>query len=232
MAFKYATAVPWGRSFDEYGRMFALTESDLTRRILGCADGPASFNARSFHQGRRVVSVDPLYQLTKEQIQARIDVTYHEIIKQTLQNQEKFVWDVIQSPDELGRVRMAAMQEFLADYDTGRGQGRYLTGELPSLPFVANSFDIALCSHFLFLYSDNFPLEFHQQAIEEMCRVAGEARIFPLLDYNAEPSPFLDPLLKLLPSTGHSVSIESVPYEFQRQGNQMLRVSRTHAVVY
>jgi hypothetical protein len=27
--------VPWGRSFDEYRRMFALTSEDLDRRILG-----------------------------------------------------------------------------------------------------------------------------------------------------------------------------------------------------
>lgn len=229
MAFKYETVVPWGRSFNEYRRMFALTETDLEARLLGCADGPASFNACSFQQGRRVVSVDPLYQLTNDQIQARIDVTYHEIMKQTLQNQEKFNWNVIKSPDELGRVRKAAMQEFLADYDTGRKCGRYVTGELPNLPFAADSFDIALCSHFLFFYSDNFPLEFHQQSIEAMCRVAREARIFPLLNYNAEPSPFLDPLLKCLPSTGHTVSIERVPYEFQRTGNQMLRVSRRQA---
>ena len=37
--------VPWGRSFDEYRRMFALTDADLSRVILGCGDGPASFNA-------------------------------------------------------------------------------------------------------------------------------------------------------------------------------------------
>jgi hypothetical protein len=33
--------VPWGRSFDEYQRMFALTGADLGL-ILGCGDGPAA----------------------------------------------------------------------------------------------------------------------------------------------------------------------------------------------
>ena len=37
--------VPWGRSFDEYQRMFALTENDLGLKIVGCGDGPANFNA-------------------------------------------------------------------------------------------------------------------------------------------------------------------------------------------
>jgi hypothetical protein len=39
--------VPWGRSFDEYRAMFALSEGDLGGRILGCGDGPASFNAKA-----------------------------------------------------------------------------------------------------------------------------------------------------------------------------------------
>jgi hypothetical protein len=226
MAFRYETAVPWGRSFEEYQRMFALTEAELRLRLLGCADGPASFNARSFMRRRRVVSVDPLYQLGTAQIQMRIDAVYQEIMKQTVANQEKFVWDVVRSPEELGRVRMAAMAEFLADLDNGKKLGRYVPAALPDLPFAANSFDIALCSHFLFLYSDNFSFQFHQQSIEAMCLVAREARIFPLLNYNAEPSPFLEPLLEALTSSGHTVSIERVSYEFQRGGNQMLRVSR------
>jgi len=66
MAFKYDAVVPWGRSFDEYQRMFALTEDDLSSRVLGCGDGPAGFNAEMFQLGRRVVSCDPLYQLTGE----------------------------------------------------------------------------------------------------------------------------------------------------------------------
>jgi len=39
--------VPWGRSFDEYRHTFALSEVDLRSRILGCADGPAGFNAEA-----------------------------------------------------------------------------------------------------------------------------------------------------------------------------------------
>jgi hypothetical protein len=39
--------VPWGRSFEEYRRMFAPSDADLRLRVLGCADGPASFNAEA-----------------------------------------------------------------------------------------------------------------------------------------------------------------------------------------
>ena len=54
MVFKYEEALPWGRSFDEYRRMFDLTAEDLKGSILGCADGPASFNAEMFSKNRRV----------------------------------------------------------------------------------------------------------------------------------------------------------------------------------
>jgi hypothetical protein len=37
--------VPWGRSYEEYVNMFALTESDLQFRILGCGDNPSRFNS-------------------------------------------------------------------------------------------------------------------------------------------------------------------------------------------
>ncbi|HKH12276.1 MAG TPA: hypothetical protein VKA73_14135 [Rubrobacter sp.] len=52
--------VPWGRSLDEYARMFALTPEDLRGRILDCAAGPASFNAEATAAGHRISSCDPL----------------------------------------------------------------------------------------------------------------------------------------------------------------------------
>jgi hypothetical protein len=226
MAFIYSEAVPWGRSFEEYRRMFGLTEQDLRLRIIGCGDGPASFNSEMFQLGHRVVSCDPLYQLTTAQIQERIDVTHENVMRQTIEHQHKFVWTRIKTPEELGKVRLAAMRKFLADFDDGKRDGRYVTAELPDIPFESNAFDVAVCSHFLFLYSDILSLEFHQRAIEEMCRVAQEARVFPVLNYNAELSPFVEPLLKVLAEAGYNASIEVVPYEFQRGGNQMLRVRK------
>jgi hypothetical protein len=208
--------------------MFNLTAAELNLRIVGCGDGPASFNAHMFKRGRRVISCDPLYQLTTQQIKDRIAATYETVIEQTRQNQDRFVWTSIKSPDELGQIRLAAMNDFLADYDRGKKEGRYLAAESPYLPFSRSSFDIVLCSHFLFLYSDHLSLAFHQQTVEDMCRVAAEARIFPLLTYNAEPSPFVEPLTERLTKAGYKVGIEQAPYEFQRNGNKMMKVSRRY----
>ncbi len=225
MTFAYETIVPWGRSLDEYRRMFDLSARDLELHILGCGDGPASFNAEMRTHGGRVVSCDPLYQFSAQQIRERIDVTYENVIAQTRRDQDKFIWNAIPSVDALGQIRMDAMRKFLADYEMGKQQGRYICGAAPSLPFTADSFDLALCSHFLFLYTDNLSLNFHQQAILDMLRVAKEVRIFPLLTYNAEPSPYLGPVCAGLEQAGYKISIEQVSYEFQRGGNKMLRVS-------
>jgi hypothetical protein len=230
MAFSLNAIVPWGRSFDEYVRMFALTDDDLTLRIVSCADGPASFNAEMFRRGLRVVSCDPLYQFTSGQIESRITTTYDHMMRQARENEHQFNWSYIKSLDELGCLRTTAMNTFLADYETGRRAGRYVVGELPDLPFKRDSFDIALCSHFLFVYSVQLSLSFHQQAIKAMCGVAREVRIFPLLTYNAEPSPFIEALKELMAEAGYWVSIESVPYEFVRGGDKMLRVSRSFEI--
>ena len=136
------------------------------------------------------------------------------------------MWDTIGSVDELGRVRMQAMRHFLADYARGKTEGRYVFAALPSLPFDALSFDLALCSHFLFLYSTQLGEAFHADALDELCRVAHEVRVFPLLALGGQPSPYVTSCTERLRASGLDVSIERVPYEFQRGGNQMLRIRR------
>jgi hypothetical protein len=219
--------VPWGRSFDEYRRMFALTDDNLCLKIVGCGDGPASFNAKATRSGSSVISCDPIYRYDVDQLRERIASTYDEILEQTRKNAGEFVWNAIRSVDELGQVRMAAMNEFLDDYPAGRSEGRYIDAELPSLPFADSSFDLALCSHFLFLYTTQLGEAFHQSAIREMCRVATEVRIFPLLALGATPSPLVDRVVEQLCGRGFNVSIDDVPYEFQRGGNKMMRIRRT-----
>ena len=204
--------VPWGRSFDEYQRMFALTETDLGLglKIVGCGDGPANFNAEATRRGSTVISCDPIYRYDVDQLQERIAATYEQILGQTRRNATEFVWNVIRSVEELGQVRMAAMNDFLDDYLAGRAHGRYIDAELPDLPFSDLSFDLALCSHFLFLYTTQLGDSFHWRAIREMCRVATEVRIFPLLALGAVPSPLVEPMAAEFGGQGFNVWIEGI----------------------
>jgi hypothetical protein len=206
--------------------MFALSDDDLGTRILGCGDGPASFNAEATRRGSHVISCDPIYRFDGDQIRERIASTYDVILTQTRRNEHEFVWSSIRSVDELGDIRMAAMNDFLRDYAEGKAQGRYVDAELPAIPYTDMSFDIAICSHLLFLYTTQLGEAFHRSAILELCRLAPDVRIFPLLALGGTPSPFVDPMAAELRHHGFNVSTEEVPYEFQRGGNKMMRIRR------
>ena len=230
MAFTLNEIVPWGRSFEEYRRMFALSDKDLSERILGCADGPASFNAGLTTRGGAVVSVDPLYRFSGEEIRSRIDQVFDTVLSETRKNTHEFVWTTILSVEHLGQTRREAMDAFLEDYHRGLEEGRYLDISLPELPFRTSEFGLALCSHYLFLYSPHLSLDFHLRSIRELCRVAREVRIFPLLELGAVPSRHLDEVRKKLREEEYTVSIVPVDYEFQRGGNRMMKVSSDVAV--
>ncbi|HKH12275.1 MAG TPA: hypothetical protein VKA73_14130 [Rubrobacter sp.] len=115
------------------------------------------------------------------------------------------------------------MDRFLEDLPVDLEEGRYVDDALPHLRFGDDDFDLALCSHLLFLYSDALSLDFHVAAVREMCRVAGEARVFPLLGARCgEVSPHLAPAIQHLGELGYGVERRRVHYEFLRGANEML----------
>jgi len=71
-----------------------------------------------------VISCDPLYRFNPPQIRARVEAAAPEVLAQTAANRHEFVWNEFASVEELGRVRMKAMETFLGDYELGLEQGR------------------------------------------------------------------------------------------------------------
>lgn len=226
MPFTLADVVPWGRSFDEYVAMFALEQPDFGGTILGCGDGPAAFNAIATERGHRVVSVDPIYEFSPGELERRIEQTAEEIAEQTRRNAAEFLWTHFRSVDELIAARRAAMNRFLVDFPAGRETGRYVHGSLPALPFRFGQFQLALCSHFLFLYSAQLDFEFHLRSVLALCGAASEVRIFPLVELGSRPSRHIDPVMGALLELGFRAERVRVGYEFQRGANEMLRVKR------
>ncbi len=145
--------IPWGRSYQEYRDMFLLTDKDRVRTILGCGDGPASFNAELSRAGGSVVSVDQIYRFSREKIRQHIVEAYPQVMAQLSRNFSDYLWTKLGGVEELGQIRMQTMELFLSDYEAGKKTGRYLAASLPTLPFMDKAFDLALCSHYLFLYS-------------------------------------------------------------------------------
>ncbi len=223
MSVKLESVVPFGRSLDEYQQIFNLSEDDLSKNILGVGDGPASFNVEMLKLGHVVTSLDPLYGRSAIEIEQQFHAVVDDVIQQVKATPENWVWTYHTSPDNLRANREKALTRFVKDYERGRQQGRYRIGALPHLLGLEDrSFDLALCSHFLFLYSEQFDCEFHLAAIQEMLRVATEIRIFPLLTLSRDKSVYVESVIQMLQSNGFEVGIQKVAYELQRGGNQML----------
>ena len=223
---KLESVVPWGRSFDEYRRMFSLGDAELRGRLLGCGDGPASFNCEATALGYSVRSCDPIYAFSAGEISRQVEACYPTIVGEARKNAHRFVWREFSDPDALGRARLSVMHRFLSDYEAGRNAGRYIAAALPQLPFVSDQFDLCVCSHFLFLYSEQLDIEFHLAAITEMLRVAREVRVFPLLNLDGVPSPHIDPVRAVMQENAWQVELQRVEYEFQKGGNRMMVVKK------
>jgi hypothetical protein len=218
--------IPWGRSLAEYKAMFNLTDADLNKKILGCSDGPASFNAELTQLNGDITSVDPLYQFTKQQIQQRIDQVAPQVIAQVNKHKDDFIWDRFISPNHLMTHRLSSMSQFLDDYQQGCKEKRYLNQSLPTLNFTDQQFDLALCSHFLFLYSEHLSYEFHINSLIELSRVAKQVRIYPLIDLANNPSHYLDSCVNHLTDLGFKAELKHSDYLFQKSADKYLLISQ------
>lgn len=223
---KLDDVAPLGRSFDEYRLMFQLSETDLDKNIIGVADGPACVNAELTELGKNYVSMDPVYIFSADDIEQKFYQVIDGIMSQVEAGSDNWVWNYHKTVQDLKNTRMNTVKKFIADLEKGLQEGRYVSGELPTLNFSDKQFDLALCSHFLFLYSDFFSCEFHLNSILEMLRVADEVRIFPLLTLEGKQSDFVLPVIEQLEKLGYSVAIKQVAYEFQKGGNEMVQVGK------
>ncbi|MCC3407724.1 MAG: class I SAM-dependent methyltransferase [Microcoleus sp. PH2017_10_PVI_O_A] len=229
MSLNLDEVIPLGRCLGEYIKMFSLEPSDLELAILDCAGGAASFNAEMTRQGRKVISCDPVYQFSAVEIGAHLP-KYHTFIEDFEASRPNYLWNIFESPSQLANVRRNATQEFLKDFPSGLQEGRYVTASLPVLPFENGQFDLALCSHFLFT-DPHLSEKDHLEAITEMCRVAKQVRVFPLLQsFSGVESEHLNPVIAELQNRSFTVEIQEVAYQFQIGGNEMLRVSKKSSV--
>jgi hypothetical protein len=218
----------WGRPFDEYMDMFALSDEDLEKRFLDCASGPASFNSSLTIRGGRVISFDPIYCLSNGKISSRINEAYNII---TGQFEEAMMGNYSMEPyhnsfENYWQLHINAMKEFLWDYNDGQREGRYIHGSLPALPFKDKEFDIALCGNLFFIYGHVLSEEFHIQSIKELCRVSSEVRIYPLTELlSSKKSRYLEMILEELSEGAYQAKLVKTPYKLKKDANEMLVVT-------
>lgn len=213
----------WAHSLSEYRLMFDLSDAELDKKLLDCAAGVGSFGAEMMAEGKRVVACDELYRLPLVELKPSVEAGINAMLESIKQMPGRFLWKKQPSLEKLREYREEVAKKFIADYQIGREDHRYRSEMLPVLSFQAHSFDIALCSHFLFV-TQALDLNFHVAAIKKMCQVAEEARIFPLLDPMGEVSTMMGPVIAALQSEGYGTEIRQVDYALQKDGNAMLRV--------
>ncbi len=184
-----------GRNIDEYFSMFNLSDKDKELRIAGFGDGPASFNYEATERGFHITSFDPIYQFSKDEINQRISEVRDIVMRQMAENKDNYVWENIRNLEELEEDRMSAMNKFLADFERGLAEKRYVFHELPNrLNYDDGSFDLGISSHFLLYTALGY--DFHIKEIDEILRVCKEVRIFPLVDLDSNPSGMISDVIE------------------------------------
>ncbi|MGE5628061.1 MAG: SAM-dependent methyltransferase [Solirubrobacterales bacterium] len=226
MGFILKDVVPWGRNLNEYRKMFNLTDEELAnKKIIGFGDGPASFNSEAKKLGYDVTSLDPIYQFTNIELDKRISETRGIIIDQLKNNADNYIWKDIKNIDELEYVRMSAMKTFIADYDEGKLNRRYIYHELPNrTEFKEDTFHIGLSSHFLLMYT-TLGYDFHIKSIAEMLRICREVRIFPVVDLDGNKSELINRVIEYFKDR-YEVQLVPTSYEFQKCDNFMLSIKK------
>jgi hypothetical protein len=193
------------RSYTEYEKMFGLKQTDLQQDIiLDIAAGAASFTAAAKSKGIKAIAADPLY------LKSIPEMAEHGLNEITLSTEkltklkQNFDWSYYVSPELHRENRLRSLDIFMEDYSKPAAAATYFSSALPELTFASDTFTLVLCSHFLFLYQEQFDYDFHIHAVIEMlrvCRSGGQIRIYPVFDFKGLPYPNLarltDQLLEL-----------------------------------
>jgi len=217
------------RGYEEYVRMFDLSETDLAKgMVLDVAAGASSFTAELNNRGYKAKAIDPRYarsvQEWIEEASGEIAVSTSKIVKLA----ESFDWSYYGSPEQHRAGREASLARFSEHLSTAAGKECYRAASLPELPFDSGTFSTVLCSHFLFLYADQFDFEFHRQSVLELMRVCqsgGAVRIYPIYSLRWEPYPGMEQLLQAIKEHGGKPEIRSSKLPFIPSSNDYLHIS-------
>lgn len=218
------------RGYAEYERMFDLSEPVLRRgKVLDVAAGASSFAAEARGKGIDIACADPRYALSVEQIGAEGLAEIEASTDKLARLAHRFDWSYYGSLERHKAGRLASLQLFLEDYAEPLARERYKSDFLPNLSFADDAFSLVLCSHFLFLYREQFDDAFHRAALKELlrvCRPGGEVRVYPLLALNWEPYPRLAELMAHIESLGGTCALRKSGLPFIPGSTEMLCIGK------
>lgn len=215
-----------GRTFEEYVDMFLLSEDELQgKKILDCPAGACSFTAVGSELGLDITACDIAYYHSGEDLKNKGLQDLEHAMASMAKAKNNYKWDYFGDIDGLRNHRLSALQNCAKDMQ--ESNEKYIAVTLPSLPFKNEEFDILLSAHFLFMYADRLDYQFHIETIDELLRVTKEeVRIFPLVDLEGKRYEFLDNVVDYLAEKGYVVEEIKGRYEFQKNANSMLKITK------
>ncbi|HEY2493541.1 MAG TPA: SAM-dependent methyltransferase [Paenibacillus sp.] len=215
-----------GRTFDEYLKIFNLSEEELVgKKVLDCPAGACSFTAIANQNDMDVTATDIAYYHPVTELENKGLQDIEHAMEYVEKEQNDYLWDDFKSINELKQNRVQALTECVRDMK--QTPERYAPAILPELPFSDNEFELTLSAHFMFMYADRLDYDFHVQTIQELMRVTRkEIRIFPLVDLSSRRYEHLDKILEFVHAQGWTTEEAKVPYEFQKDANTMLKIKR------
>jgi hypothetical protein len=218
----------WVHSLSDYRRMFDLQDQDLKRATLDYPASVSSFNAEMHALGfNQIVSADPQYDLKPLDMSKYVDQIIQQLAAQLNKYTNRIQPEKGKTLEDILNAWNYYAKLFASDYSVGKTQGRYQLAHLPRLPFEDFQFELALCPDLLLRETHASP----DQVMIELCRVAHEVRIFPLLDEHGEISSTLGPAMLALQNKNYGIEVREVPYKLLKGNNAMLRVWAKSCVV-
>lgn len=218
-------SVLWGHHFSEYMDMFDLSEPSVGQKLLEFACGPTVVNQELSQKRISVTSCDPWFTSDVMQMRENFFQLFDEQVEKMKAHPERFNVDKYGGMETFIAKRRQGMERFFADYPQGLAQGRYQGVDGIHLPFKNASFDLAVCSNYLFANIPEQGLEFQLAWINELARVAVEVRFYPLTDKKGEVSELLGPVLLSLQQQGYQAAIQEVPFRLLPASKAMLKIS-------
>lgn len=216
------------RSFEEYSAMFGVGKKDVQGlRIADAAAGASSFTAAARAAGADSYAFDPRYgePLASWEASAREEIELSTAKLEALKG--RYDWSFYGDLDNHKRNRLSSLAICAADRSSDLSEKRYIAALLPKIPAPDHSFDLVFCSHFLFLYAEQFGFDFHRSSLLELmriCRPGGRVLVYPLLSLRSQRFEQMDMLLQAVRSAGGEPSFHPSHLPFLPQSAERLEI--------
>jgi hypothetical protein len=214
LSFIRRNTMNWIYNLDDYQGIFGLNAQELQKRIIDFPGRISSVNAELYAKGYYMVSADPSYQLSPEEMRAHA----YQILQTGIQN-----LDPNQDHSSLIAKWRVSVETFLSDYTLGKKEGRYKVLNHPPFHQLEHSFELLLCTDYLFNSAQSLTLSV-QNIMDELCKLANEIRIFPLPNLQSVVAAELGPIMLSLQNRNFGVEVRGVEYPERKDANAVLRV--------